>query len=211
MNWLKKIFSPPVKVVPKANVAPVESPETPNEMHSRAMAKMAKLLSGDMNISMSEVIEPLSKAASMGHQPAISELNRIRRNIAKIEDPNFWENETRRAEGGDASACFSLFAGYDQGEYLGNKMEKSAEKARFWLIKSADLGKVSAQHLLGRYLEIEGNQAAGVVYLKKAALQGDKEAYVYLEKIDAKAASDVSKALLDDLNEPFFKSRDSKK
>ena len=212
MKWLTGLF--PKKRTENLPVTQNKAempPESAEHIYSKAMGDMEKMLSGDLDVSPSDVIQRLSKAAGMGHQAASIELQRIGKNIFQIEATDFWANETLRANAGDPKACMTLFQGYDNGEFLGNKLEKSKEKARVWLVKAADLGNTNAQLLLGLYLVEDKQKSEGFAYLKKAAINGNNNAYEHLKRFYPEVAQEVAAQLVSDLDDSWKQFRDSGK
>lgn len=88
------------------------------------------------------------------------------------------------AELGDAEAQYNLGVMYDEGAGTEQDLARAAE----WYRKAADQGFVDAQINLGMmYYHGQGftrDHAEAAKWFKRAASQGDREAAVYLERIE---------------------------
>jgi TPR repeat protein len=92
------------------------------------------------------------------------------------------------AELGDAEAQYNLGVMYDEGAGIKQDLARAAE----WYRKAAEQGFLDAQMNLGMmYYEGQGfarDCAEAASWFKRAADQGDREAAVYLKRIEEESA-----------------------
>jgi TPR repeat protein len=193
MNWFRNLFNKTSKGATDSGAgAATVPPETADQIYASAMSDMQKMMSGSLDISAGDVIGRITKAAEMGYQPAVRELQRLSSNISRLQHPNYWEQITLQAKAGDPEACMRLHSGYSQGDLYGNRLQKSEEMARHWLIKAADLGHSTAQNLLGMHLLCEGKRSEGFAYIKKSVLNGNQDAYNFLKRLHPEVAEEIA-------------------
>ncbi|MBR6481337.1 MAG: SEL1-like repeat protein, partial [Thermoguttaceae bacterium] len=125
-------------------------------------------------------------AADQGDAEAKAELEKM---LAAEPDENGNDGEDgatpeelrRRAESGDADACYRLGNMY----YEGNGVEENGPEAFRWHMRGAELGNAGsacsvASCYMGGDCGVEQDQAKGILWYKKAAEMGDGEAHYLL-------------------------------
>jgi len=180
MNSLNKIFARKPQA-PKASISPLI--ERANKGDAEAQFKLAMqyieaLRAGNLEVSVTDAFDLLTKSAAQNYEPAFSYLNGINENQKVTQSPDYISQILSSANNGNAEACMDLVYRYATG---GEGLEKSKEKEDYWWLKAAENGSDKALLVVGLKYVCPGKFEQGIDFLRKSAAQGNLEAKKQLE------------------------------